>query len=239
MWDKKYYVQCESHCKYEGMTKEQILTAIEQAVSTGEIKDVDTGFITKIKEQNYNGGLSFWVGTQAEYNAISEKDENCFYITTDDATEQDLYNYIDEKTESVNARCDNLQEQIDRHGKLIYENNSGEVYLQCKVDEAPNYNIFYIEYEWGEVINAVYCERMGETSLQGITTYFINNIDTKTVHFETHIDTIYITAEPKVVEVVEEFNAEETTPSSVSRYVSRSSMTSVERPNILKIYGIA
>ena len=47
---KKYYCFCGSNCKYETMTKEQILAAIEQAVEDGEIRDVDTGFVTKVKE---------------------------------------------------------------------------------------------------------------------------------------------------------------------------------------------
>ena len=71
------YVLSENNCKFEGLTKEQILSAIEQAVDSGKIKDVDTGFITKIKEQNKNAGLMFWVGNQAEYNALeSRKNES-------------------------------------------------------------------------------------------------------------------------------------------------------------------
>lgn len=81
---RKYYVFCDSNCKFEGMTKEQIITAITQAINTGTIKDIDTGFVTKIKEQNAGKQLTFWVGKQSQYNALTEKDENCFYIIADD-----------------------------------------------------------------------------------------------------------------------------------------------------------
>lgn len=96
MSDRTYYVICADGCKFESMTKEQILTAIQQAVSTGEINDVDAGFVTKIREKNKNAGLSFWVGTSAEYHAIISKDENCFYILTDDTIGADIVKQIEE-----------------------------------------------------------------------------------------------------------------------------------------------
>lgn len=87
---KKYYCFCGSNCKYETMTKEQILAAIAQAVETGSVGDVDTGFITKVKEQNGGSGVSVWVGTRAQYNAIENRVQNCLYIITDDTTGDDI-----------------------------------------------------------------------------------------------------------------------------------------------------
>lgn len=98
---KKYYCFCGSNCKYETMTKEQILTAIAQAVSTGSVGDCDTGFITKVKEKNGGKAVSFWVGTQYQYNALAEKDENCMYIITDDTSAADLKNTV----EQMAAEC--------------------------------------------------------------------------------------------------------------------------------------
>jgi hypothetical protein len=72
------------------MTKEQILAAIAQAVETGSVGNCDTGFITKVKEQNSGGSVTFWVGTQAQYNALEEKASNCMYIITDDTTTADM-----------------------------------------------------------------------------------------------------------------------------------------------------
>lgn len=80
MSEKNFYVIGDDNCRYEGMTKEQTIAAIEQVISQGFISDVDTGFITKIKEQNKQKDLTFWVGSQAEYNAIETKAENCFYV---------------------------------------------------------------------------------------------------------------------------------------------------------------
>lgn len=87
---RKYYCICESNCKFETMTKEQILAAIAQAVETGSVSDVDTGFVTKVKEQNASSAVTIWVGTRAQYNAITEKATNCLYIITDDTTGEDI-----------------------------------------------------------------------------------------------------------------------------------------------------
>lgn len=96
---KKYYCFCSSNCKYETMTKEQILAAIAQAVQTGSVGDCDTGFITKIKEKNGGKCVTFWVGTQAQYNAIESKEQNCMYIITDDTLGNDLKNLVTVKHE--------------------------------------------------------------------------------------------------------------------------------------------
>jgi hypothetical protein len=103
MAERKYYARCEQGCLFETMTKEQILAAIAQAVETGSITDIDAGFITTIKELNRGTGLKFWFGTTAEYNAITEKDANCYYIKTDDTTAADTDAAIKELKEMIES----------------------------------------------------------------------------------------------------------------------------------------
>lgn len=134
MSNRKYYVLCSNNCKFEGMTKEQILTAIEQAAATGEIKDVDSGFITTVKEQNSNAGLTFWIGTQAEYNAIENVQENCFYIISDDTTETDLQEFCERMEAELKGYCDandaNMQKFYDETSanlKAYFDANDAEM----------------------------------------------------------------------------------------------------------------
>ena len=94
------YVICDNNCKYEGMTKEQILAAIAQAIETGTVGDCDTGFITTIKTIN-GQPLRFFVGEQSEYEALTDK-ENLFAIITNDTTK-----------ESIIAAVETLQEIMD------------------------------------------------------------------------------------------------------------------------------
>lgn len=119
-----FYVLCDKNCKYESMTKEQILTAIEQAVNNGNIENVDAGFVTKIKEQNSGTALSFWVGTQAQYNALKGRAENCFYIITDDTTLADINTAIEEQGQSIQAVGEiatAANDKIKKFNNVIYD----------------------------------------------------------------------------------------------------------------------
>ena len=99
--ERKYFVICADNCKFESMTKEQILTAIEQAIKTGQIKDVDTGFITTVKEQNTGAGVKLWIGTTAQYEAQKDSLSDTFCIITDDTTAEDITAAITEVKEQM------------------------------------------------------------------------------------------------------------------------------------------
>lgn len=86
MSERNYYVICDDGCEFPAMTKEQILTAIQQAVESHEITDVDSGFVTTLKEQNANKGVKFWFGTSAQFAALETKQSDTLYILTDDDT---------------------------------------------------------------------------------------------------------------------------------------------------------
>lgn len=101
---RKYFCFCEANCKFETMTKEQILAAIAQAAETGLVIDPDAGFISKVKETNAGGYLTFWVGTQAQHNAIAEKDPSCFYIITDDTKDADIAKALADAADHASQR---------------------------------------------------------------------------------------------------------------------------------------
>lgn len=91
----KVYVICDSNCKWEGMTKEQIYAAITQAVQTGTIGNCDTGFITTIKTIN-GKPLRFFAGGVEEYNALTEAEkQDLFAIFNVDATKDDILKAIE------------------------------------------------------------------------------------------------------------------------------------------------
>ena len=85
-------------CAFESLTKEQIYELIANSIQQGELAGVDAEnpFVTKIKEQNKGVPLKFWVGTQAEFNAIQTKEDNCFYIITDSTAQADIENALSE-----------------------------------------------------------------------------------------------------------------------------------------------
>jgi hypothetical protein len=86
----RVYAICDVNCRWETLTKEQILTAITQAVNEGTISNIDTGFVQTIKTIT-GTPLRFFVGTQAEYDTLTEENkENLFAIITNDTTKEGL-----------------------------------------------------------------------------------------------------------------------------------------------------
>lgn len=74
-----YFVLSADDCKYEGMTKEQVIAAIADATGATPTS-IDDAFITKIKEQNANATIKIWVGTRAQYNALTPAADTLYFI---------------------------------------------------------------------------------------------------------------------------------------------------------------
>lgn len=97
----KYYCYSDNDCKYPTMTAEQILTAIQQAIENGAITDPDEAIISKLVEINASNTVQVWVGTEAQFNALSgvSRVSKCvirigtdgvLYLCTDDTTLEDI-----------------------------------------------------------------------------------------------------------------------------------------------------
>lgn len=127
MADRKYYCFCDSNCKFETMTKEQILTAIMQAVNNGVIGDIDAGFVQTVKTID-GTPLRFFVGDQSKYEALTDKEkQNLYAIITNDTTKEGIEEAIamlrneiesigeacNRSIESANARIDEANSDIN------------------------------------------------------------------------------------------------------------------------------
>lgn len=118
------YVICDQNCKFEGMTKEQILAAIEQAVNGGTIGDVDTGFVRTVKTIN-GAPLRFFVGLQSEYDALPNEDkENLFAIITNDTTKEGITDYFEE----LSGELDSLATKQSNDSATINKIISGDIH---------------------------------------------------------------------------------------------------------------
>ena len=168
------------------LTQQQIITLVTNIVDTGEVGDIDTGFVTKLVEQNKHKALQFWIGTQAEYNALTEKTANMFYIITDDTFKEDVNDAI----AAINARIDEL-ETVDIEAELSQlqtdmQNLSDSVQQEItEFEEAVDANI-------DEKIAAVEASRpvyeVGDTDTYNVSTvgYFNYEVSVHTpqkVHF--------------------------------------------------------
>ena len=105
----KVYVVCDQNCRWESMTKEQILAAITQAVENHQITDVDTGFVTTIKTVN-GIGLKFFVGTQAAWAEYpSDQKDGVFAIFSNDTTGDAIKADIEELQTALENILDGTQ----------------------------------------------------------------------------------------------------------------------------------
>lgn len=162
-YERVYFCFCADNCKFETMTKEQIINAIYEAVTTGEIKNIDAGFITKVKEQNKGNSLVFWLGTTAEYNAIETKDPNCFYIKTDEdalAGFDALIKTIQESINSLEIRANDFEKHAGNRKNPHYV-TAAQVGAYPAIEDSADEGCFYrselefdgiydpeLEYEW-------------------------------------------------------------------------------------------
>ena len=107
MANRIVYCVCDDDCRFESMTKEQILTAIEQAISQGHVSDPDSAVFSKIKEIRANEAIQIWTGTEAQFNALDPAPsvgkavvrvgaDGVLYLCNDDTT-FDLLNEIAER----------------------------------------------------------------------------------------------------------------------------------------------
>lgn len=111
-----FYCVCDDDCRYETMTKEQILTAIEQAVENGYVSDPDNAVFSKIKEIRANAETRVWVGTEAQFNAITPA-PTVGKAVVRVGTNGVLYLCSDDTTFDILNQVEDLQETIENHAE--------------------------------------------------------------------------------------------------------------------------
>lgn len=167
MSEMKHHVIGDNKTKAESWTKEEIIAAITQIVESGEVEDVDTGFVTKIKESNRNKQVSLWVGTQAEYNAIPEKEENCLYIISDDVILEDITNAIQRIDSQLSNIGDELQQIVICDEILEY----GDNYNISLIGDISKYQFVSVSVETSQGANTIIC---GVTWLDGQGNFLVS-----------------------------------------------------------------
>lgn len=150
----KVYVLCEQNCRWEGMTKEQILAAITQAVESHEITDVDTGFVTTIKTIN-GVGLKFFIGTQAAWAELSaaEKD-GVFAIFSDDNTGDALKKDIEDLQAALATILDGTQ-TVQKARETDFTNAEWQLLTADTVIDTAGIYEFVAEVDFGSMIGSV------------------------------------------------------------------------------------
>lgn len=92
------YGVCDNNCKHLVYTREEVLALLQQAINEQSLLGIDADFaaIKKIIDTNGGEDIKFWIGTEAEFNALDPKPsfvnfiprrcaDGMIYICTDDS----------------------------------------------------------------------------------------------------------------------------------------------------------
>lgn len=94
-----------------------------------------------VKRINQRVPISFWAGTEAEYNNLTKKENNCLYITTDSEDNEKLKMLIEEYEE--------IKGLIDKHNKVLWEGDSKTLPITDGIVKIPivgigDYNVIKV-----------------------------------------------------------------------------------------------
>lgn len=127
--------QTQEACEKANAAANQAAEAAEQSVKTVRdceeatklAEDAASGVVTI--EQNSQTQLRFWVGTKAEYDALEEKVQGCFYIISDDEGKEKIYHRL----EALERNLDVVEQDLD-----VAEQNLRMVEQNLRIVERDN-----------------------------------------------------------------------------------------------------
>lgn len=76
------YGFCDNNCKHLVYTREEVLSILQQAINDGTLSGIDAAYAAIQKVACCNGGedITFWTGTEAEFNALSPAPNVAYFI---------------------------------------------------------------------------------------------------------------------------------------------------------------
>lgn len=103
--------------RINGLSKEEVLSIIQQAIDKGDLSEIDkdSAFVSKLKCCVSGGTFSIAFTTQAKYNELKANNQlvvNCIYFITDDETEAN----IEASIESLNTDMGDVKKRLDALG---------------------------------------------------------------------------------------------------------------------------
>ena len=130
MADRIIYAISSDDCKFETMSKEDILAAIEQGLEQGYVSDPASAVFSKIKEIRASKTAQLWIGTEAQFNALSPAPsigksvvrvatDGVLYLCSDDSTFSDMANHIADKDNPHSVTASQVGAALADHGHSL------------------------------------------------------------------------------------------------------------------------
>lgn len=107
----KHVINDTDKNKFEAYDKTEVLAAIQEAISSGELPEEINGLVITLKNPIDNLGYKIAFCTQAKYNELEaggDLEVNCYYFITDDSTFDDWNTIITD----LQARMDEIEEAV-------------------------------------------------------------------------------------------------------------------------------
>ena len=148
----KHVINDTDKNKFEAYDKTEVLAAIQEAISSGELPEEINGLVITLKNPIDNLGYKIAFCTQAKYNELEsggELEVNCYYFITDDSTFDDWNTIITDLQASFNQLEDDVQEALDTGLRLKLTS------IECACDFS-NWNGNSSNYSSGNAINPIH-----------------------------------------------------------------------------------
>lgn len=137
-------------------TTNEVLSILQQAIDSGSMQGIDPSInpvVEAVKESHANNNLTFWQGTEAEFNALGisgeilgcKIDENGkIYVLTGDTTLSDAVANAAAAAEAV------LEDKVNKsyvEGEILYRNDAGTIGSITFNADLSQYKYLMMEYK--------------------------------------------------------------------------------------------
>lgn len=112
----KHVINDTDKNKFEAYDKTEVLAAIQEAISSGELPEEINGLVITLKNPIDNQGYKIAFCTQAKYNELEANEQlevNCYYFITDDSTFDDWNTIITDLQTRFNQLEADVEEAIE------------------------------------------------------------------------------------------------------------------------------
>lgn len=135
-----HYVIDEKGNRVEGLSKEEILAVMQQAIDNKSLEGIeaDSAFVSKLKCCVGGDTVQMAFITQAKYNELFNNDQlnlNTLYFITDDTTEEILESNIDLLATEMDATNETLGDFDERLNNLGFKEGTIEFDSSLTIDD--------------------------------------------------------------------------------------------------------
>lgn len=114
--------------------------------------------VVRLKDLNEGRDVTFWVGTQAEYEALTEIRDNCLYIISDEKVNNSDLAQLNAEVRAIKEKVDQIAvyitgtgtDSIEKYQTIKYSNGYAESAISVRLTNVPLTTSFGNFYTFGQ-----------------------------------------------------------------------------------------